>query len=77
MKQYFPTFDSGISRKICSLRYLCVFVRWYVRYFGGCIYISCERVGLSSRSRFPAFVFCFIVLYIFVAVFVSLFSSFS
>ena len=28
-------------------------------YFGGGIYISCERVGLSSRSRFPAFVFCF------------------
>ena len=40
------------------------------------IYISCERVVLSTRSRFPAFVFCFIVSYIFVAVSVSLFSSF-
>ena len=45
--------------------FVSLFVRWYVGYFGGCIYISCERVGLSSRSRFPAFVFYFIVSYIF------------
>ena len=44
-------------------------------YFGGCIYISCERVGISSRSHFPAFVFCFMVSYIFVAVSVSVFQS--
>ena len=49
-------------------------------YFGGCIYISRERVGLSSRSRFPAFVFCFMscfMLSYFCLACVSLFSSIS
>ena len=32
---YFPAFDSGISRKICSHRYLCLYVRWYVGYILG------------------------------------------
>ena len=50
---------SSLSLFVCAL--VCeVFWRVY-------IYISCERVGLSSRSRFPALVFCCIVLYIFVA----------
>ena len=55
----FSAFDSGIGRKICSDRYLCLYVRWYVGYFGGCIYFRRERVGLSYRSCSPALVFCF------------------
>ena len=38
---------------LSSVSGLCLYVRWYVGYFGGCIYIRRERVDLSSRSRVP------------------------
>ena len=38
-------------------------MRWYMGYFDECIYFRPESVSLSSRSRFPAFVFCFMFLY--------------
>ena len=61
---YFPAFDSGISRKLCSQRTLLVCLCVYKGSVGGCTFFRRESVGLSSRSRVPAFVFCFLYYFI-------------
>ena len=49
-EMYFPVFDCGIGRKICSHRIQCLVrnVRWYVRVSG--VYIGVKCQGCSSRA---------------------------
>lgn len=49
-EMYFPVFDCGIGRKICSHRIQCLVrnVCWYVRVSG--VYIGVKCQGCSSRA---------------------------